>query len=146
MRIDMDDRLDKEYPERSECQINERNCTYRVDKVCHQCGVVMCDSCSVSVRHQPQFSTYSYEGQDGVESVQQHCPRCLQMHTLNRRNVGLSLGGVVLGVALVAAGNTETVALTVVGLLLLLVGLLLGRYEYRLKARDNDNYGLASMW
>lgn len=146
MRIDMDDRLDKEYPERSGCQVNERDCSYRVDHMCHDCGALLCEDCSVGVTHQPQFSTYRYDDESGTETTQLHCPRCLDEHTLNRRNVALGLGSVVLGLVLAAVGTTDVVAVTALGAVLVLVGLLLARYEYRLKTRDNGNYGLSSMW
>jgi hypothetical protein len=146
MRIDMDERLDKEYPERSRCQVNERDCSYRVDQMCHDCGTLMCEECSVGVSHQPKFWKYRFEGQNGTETTKRHCPQCLDAHTLNRRNVALSVGSVVLGLVLAAVGNTDTVVATVLGVVLILLGLLLGRYEYRLKARDNSNYGLSSMW
>jgi hypothetical protein len=146
MRINLDDRLDKEYPEPSECEVNDRNCEYTVDTVCHECGTVACDACSVGVRHQPQLSKYTYpQGQD-TERIQQHCPDCALEHTLNPRNLAVGGGGVTLGLLFVGLGGTNTLALTLTGIVIITFGAYLLRYEYRLKARHNDEYGITSMW
>lgn len=145
MRIDLDDRLDKEYPEPAECEINERDCEYRVDHVCHECGAKLCEACSIGIRHQPRLSLYTYETDDGTERIQQHCPNCAARHTLSGRNLAMGVGGVLVGALLAYVGGLDTIALTVIGLAVLTAGAWLTRHEYRLKVRHNDNYGPESL-
>jgi len=146
MRINITDRTDKSYPEPPECEVNGRNCVFSVDNVCHECGKQMCHECSVGVRHQPYFSKYTYETTDGTERIQQHCPGCLENHTINMRNLAIGIGGLLVGLLLIAFGTTQTPALAIGGVLLALVGLLVTRYEFRLKARQNDDYGVSDMF
>jgi hypothetical protein len=143
MRIDLDDRLDKDYPEPSECAVNERDCTFSVDHVCHECGTEMCAECSVGVRHQPHLSKYTYRTAEGEERIQHHCPDCIDHHSLSSQKLGIGFGGIVLGLLFAASGVS---ALLIVGLLLLVVGGYVLRTEYRLKKRHNDRYGISSMW
>lgn len=146
MRIDLDDRLDKEYPERSNCEVNERDCNYDVDAVCHDCGTKMCDACSIGVRHQPRLSKYTRRVGADTERFECHCPDCIDEHTLNWRNVGLAGAVGFVGLLLAFIGMPDAPVLAVVGLILLVFGGLGLRAEYRLKVRRNDNYGLMSLW
>lgn len=146
MRIDLDNRLDKEYPERSTCEVNERDCDFDVDVVCHECGTKMCDACSIGVRHQPLLSKYTYDTPEGTERFQQHCPDCIGVHTLNLRNVAIGISLLFLGIIFAVVGGADTLALTVIGLVMLVGGGFVLRAEYRLKVRDNDNYGIMSLW
>jgi hypothetical protein len=146
MRIDFDDRLDKEYPERSNCEINDRDCNYEVTTVCHDCGAKMCDACNIGVRHQPRLSKYTRDVEGETERFERHCPDCIDEHTLNMRNLGIGLGVALLGALLAFIGIPNTPILAVIGLLLLVAGSLVLRTEYRLKVRRNDNYGFASLW
>lgn len=146
MRINIADRTDKDYPEPPECEINGRDCSFRVDNVCHQCGKKMCFDCSVGVRHQPRFSKFTFQTEDGTERIQQHCPDCLDKHTLSMRNLGIGLGGIVVGLLLAVLGGADILPLTVIGVVLLIGGVLMTRYEYRLKVRHNDNHGIGDMF
>lgn len=147
MRINFDERLDKDYPEPSECEVNDRNCEYDVHSVCHECGIPMCEACSVGIRHQPQLSKYSYTKKNQTDRRQQHCPDCMQGHTLSGRNLVVGGGGLFIGLLFIILGGTNSLFLTSLGLLLLLtVGIGFLRLEYRLKHRENQRYGIISMW
>lgn len=146
MRIDFDDRLDKEYPERSNCEVNERDCEYDVDTVCHDCGAKMCDACSIGVRHQPRLSKYTRQVGGQTEEFECHCPDCIDEHTLNLRNLAIGLGFAFIGLLFALLGVPDTPILAVIGLLALVAGGLVLRAEYRLKVRRNDNYGVTSLW
>ncbi|WP_340100844.1 hypothetical protein [Salinibaculum salinum] len=146
MRINLDDRLDKEYPERSNCEVNDRDCDYDVDTVCHNCGTKMCDACSIGVRHQPRLSKYTRNVEEGTERFERHCPDCIDEHTLNMRNLGIGGGMGLFGALLAYIGVPDTPVLAVFGLFLLVAGALVLRTEYRLKTRRNENYGFMSLW
>jgi hypothetical protein len=146
MRIDLDDRLNKEYPERSNCEVNDRDCDYDVDTVCHSCGTKMCDACSIGVRHQPRLSKYTRDVGDDTERFECHCPDCIDDHTLNVRNLGIGGGTGLFGLLLAFVGLPNTPVLAVIGLVLLVAGALVLRAEYRLKLRQNENYGFTSLW
>lgn len=146
MRINLDDRLDKEYPERSNCEVNDRDCNYDVDAVCHDCGTKMCDACSIGVRHQPRLSKYTHDVEGETKRFERHCPDCIDEHTLNMRNIGIGGGIALFGVLLAFIGLPNTPVLAVIGLVLLVAGALVLRSEYRLKARRNENYGFSSLW
>lgn len=146
MRINFDDRLDKEFPEPFECGVNDRNCEYDVHSVCHECGTPMCEACSVGIRHQPQPSKYTYTERNRVERRQKHCPDCMQGHTLSGRNLAVGGGGLFVGILFIILGGTSSLFLTIFGLLLLVAGGGILRYEYRLKHRENQRYGITSMW
>jgi hypothetical protein len=146
MRIDFDDRLDKEYPERSNCEVNDRDCNYDINAVCHSCGTKMCHACSIGVRHQPRLSKYTRNVGGETERFERHCPDCIDDHTLNMRNLGIGLGVALLGALLAFVGLPNTPVLAVVGLVGLVAGALVLRAEYRLKVRRNENYGFSSLW
>jgi hypothetical protein len=142
MRIDLDDRLDKDYPEPTECGVNERDCTFSVEYVCHECGEKMCAECSIGVRHQPRLSKYTFSTREGEERIQQHCPECIDHHTLSKQKLGIGLAGVVGGLLLAVVGIP---LLIVFGLALLVTGGYVLWNEYQLKKRHNDEYGISSM-
>lgn len=144
MHIDLDTRLDKEYPEPPQCEVNDQDCSYGVDNLCHECGKKMCADCAIGVRHQPHLSKYTYETEEGTERIQQHCPDCIDSHEVSGRILGLGFGAGALGLLLAIAGTATAVSTTVVGLVLFVAGLLVLRHEYRLKALHNPNYGLPS--
>lgn len=145
MRIDFDDRLDKEYPEPLECSVNDADCTFEVASVCHECGATLCSECRIGVRHQPQ--PVEYDPADVTDPVTQfHCPDCLDTHTLDPTKVAAGGGGLLVGLFFLLVGAATTPALAVIGLLVAAAGGLFLRHEYRLKYRHHDDYGIRSMW
>lgn len=118
MRINFDDRLDKEYPEPIDCKENTSDCTFNADNVCHECGTPLCSACTTLLRDQPQLVRYSYEtteeeGESTREKFQAHCSECAESHDYNYLTVGITAGTVLFGLLLIYAG----------GLVLSLIGL-----------------------
>ncbi|MFB6242787.1 MAG: hypothetical protein ABEH80_01695 [Halobaculum sp.] len=146
MRLDFDERLDSEYPVAPECEVNDRDCSFEVAAICHECGRKLCVDCRIGVRHQPQPAVYDTEAGDAEGRLQYHCPECLDSHTLDRTRVGAGGGGVFLGVLVVVLGIVTAPVLALLGVPLVLGGGWLLRHEYRLKRRDDPEYGLSSMW
>ena len=49
---------DKEYPEPTQCLENDTVCDFDVERICHECGKPLCESCAVGIRHQPRLVKY----------------------------------------------------------------------------------------
>ncbi|GAB7093401.1 hypothetical protein JCM30237_05530 [Halolamina litorea] len=137
--------FDKPYPESPECEVNERDCEFNVDAVCHDCGRLLCDSCAIGIRHQPQLVKYKYTSDGETERTQLHCPDCLNEHDLNYQIVGAGSGSLALGLLLLITTGGSSIVLALLALLLLVGGALVLRNEYRLKERINDSYTLADL-
>lgn len=138
--------FDKPYPEPPECEVNDRDCEFDVDAVCHECGAPLCEACAIGVRHQPQLVKYEYTERTETDRTQLHCPDCLPGHELDRRVLALGGGGVVLGALLLYLVGLGSPAGAVVAVASLVAGAALLRHEYRLKVPQNDNYSIADVW
>lgn len=137
--------FDKPYPEPPECEVNNRDCVFDADSVCHDCGTVLCSSCAIGIRHQPQLAKYEKPDGAGTDRTQLHCPDCLDNHALDYRMLGIGFGGIVLGLLLLVTSGGSSVPLAVIALLLLIVGAVVLRKEYRLKNPQNEDYNILDM-
>ncbi|MFB6146210.1 MAG: hypothetical protein ABEJ08_00800 [Halobacteriaceae archaeon] len=142
----IDKTFDKPYPEEPECQANESDCTFDVDTVCHECGKPLCAECTVGIRHQPHLAKYVYTTGGEEKRVQQHCPDCIETHTLNTQHLGVGAGSAVLGLLLLWAVGLSSLVVALLALALLAGGGYLLRHEYWLKERLSDEYGLTSLF
>lgn len=137
--------FDKPYPESPECEVNDRDCEFDADSVCHECGTVLCSSCAVGIRHQPQLAKYEKPDGAGSDRTQLHCPDCLDRHALDSRMLGVGAGSIVLGLLLLVTTGVNSVLLALIALLLLIVGAATLRKEYRLKEPQNQEYNILDM-
>lgn len=138
MRIDFDDRLDKEYPEPVECKENTTDCSFDADYVCHECGTPLCTGCVTLVRDQPQLARYSFEttdesGERTREKIQAHCSSCAESHEYDVRTVGITAGAILLGLLFVYVGGLDSLVLSLLGLVAAAGGAAVLYREYHLK-------------
>lgn len=132
MHIDTS-KLKGEYPPEPECQVNSKDCTFTpIHALCHECGRKVCEECAVGIRHQPQMFKYLHRDGASEDRVQLHCPDCANSHTYNVQVLGAGVGGVVLGLLLLAVGGSSAIVL-LLGLIALVAGGFLLYKEYDLK-------------
>lgn len=137
--------FDKPYPESPECEVNDRDCEFDADSVCHDCGTVLCSSCAIGVRHQPQLAKYEKPDGAGTDPTQLHCPDCIDKHALDYRMVGVGTGSVALALLLLVTSGASSVPLALIALLLLVIGAAVLRKEYLLKEPQNQEYNILDM-
>jgi hypothetical protein len=137
MHVDTD-QLDGEYPPEPDCQVNEKNCTFDIDYLCHECGKPLCKNCAVGVRHQPQMFKYSRFNAEQDDRVQMHCPEHANGHKLDQAKLAGGGGGVLLGLLILYLGGVSAITL-LIGLPLLVIGGYLLYNEYNLKRNLSVN-------
>lgn len=138
MRIDFDDRLDKEYPERIDCKENTSDCTFDADYICHECGSALCSACVTLIRDQPQLTRFSYdtvdeEGEPTREMFQAHCSSCADSHEYDVRTLGATAGAILVGLLLIYVGGLDSLVLSLIGLAAAVVGAAVLYREYQVK-------------
>lgn len=137
--------FDRPYPERAECEVNDQNCHFGVDSVCHECGKLLCMACSIGIRHQPQLVKYRYREGGTTERIQQHCPQCLDGHSANERFLAAGLAAILLAIIFTWGSGGDSLWMILVATILLIIGIGALWNEYWLKKRHNSRYSITSI-